>query len=90
MIEITAVRLEGGNDHQHITHVVWQSASSTGHTSRQALIEWLRVDSTNEAGVVNERGRVPIHVVTPIDAPAYIRTQVDGAWTDDLLALPRF
>jgi hypothetical protein len=90
VIEITAIRLEGGDGHEHISYLLWQSASSSGMTSSQALIEWLRADSENEAGVVNERGRVPVRVVTPIDAPAYLRTRAGESWTDDLLGLARF
>ncbi len=90
MIEITAVRLEGGSAHEHIAEVLWEGASSSGRVSAQALIDWLRAGTENQAGVVNEKGRLPIRVVTPINAPAFLRAQADGVWTDDLLGLPRF
>jgi Protein of unknown function (DUF3892) len=90
MIEITAVRLEGGSAHEHIAEVLWEGASSSGRASIQALVDWLRAGTENQAGVVNETGRAPVRVVTAINAPAYVRTHADGTWTDDLLALPRF
>jgi len=90
MIEITAVRLDGGSAHEHIAEVLWEGTSSSGRASIQALIDWLRAGTENQAGVVNEKGRVPIRVVRPINAPAHVRAQADGTWTDDLLALPRF
>lgn len=90
VIQITAVRLEGGTEHEHISEVLWEGASSSGHTSRQALVDWLKATSANQAVVGEGCDHVPVLVVEPSDGGAYVRTRADGAWRDDLLALPRF
>jgi hypothetical protein len=58
MIEITAIRLDGGTAHEHITHLQWHSKSSSGLSSREALIEWLNERSENQA-VVAGKGECP-------------------------------
>jgi hypothetical protein len=90
VIRITAVRLEGGTDHEHITEVLWEGASSSGHTSGPALVEWLKASSANTAVVGRDGDQVAIFVVEPSDDGAYVRTKAEGTWGDDLLALPRF
>ena len=82
--------MEGGSEHEHITEVLWESASSSGHTSRGALIDWLKQNSANRAVVGEDGGRVGVLVVEPSDAAAYLRTRADGVWRNDLLGLPRF
>jgi hypothetical protein len=92
MIQITAVRLEGGDGHEHVTHVLWSSQATTAAlASRQGLVDWLTSSDANRAMLLVEGARgVPVEVVRPDGAPAYIRAREDGVWTDDLLALPRF
>jgi hypothetical protein len=90
VIRITAVRIEGGTEHEHITEILWEGASSSGHTSRGALIEWLKESSANRAVVGEAGGRVAVLVVESSEETAYVRTQADGVWRDDLLELPRF
>jgi hypothetical protein len=52
MIQITAIRLEEGKAHEHITEVRWRSAStSAGQSTREAIVEWLSVSSANQAVV---------------------------------------
>jgi hypothetical protein len=92
MIEITAIRVEGGAGHEHITDVLWRSAATAlGQSPRQAIIDWLMVSDQNQAVVVD--GSAEIHTVAVVlgpDRPAYLRTRANGVWTDDLLSLPRF
>jgi hypothetical protein len=90
MIQITAVRLAGGTTHAHITHVQWQTASSTGQTTGQGLVEWLNANDENQAIVERESEHVSVLVVEAPDTTPHVRTRASGGWTDDLLALPRF
>ena len=90
MIEITAISLDGGTSHEHITHLEWQSAASSGLASREALIEWLNERSENQAVVAGEGEHVPVLVVEPHEREPFIRTFADGVWTDHLFRLPRF
>jgi hypothetical protein len=91
MIQITAIRLMGGTSHRQITDVQWRSAStSTGKSTRDAIVEWLSVSSDNHAVVVNGPERVAVAVVLRPDEQPYIRACAEGVWTDHLLALPTF
>jgi catechol-2,3-dioxygenase len=90
VIEITAIRLADGTTHEHIVAVQWQTASSTGQTSRQGLIDWLNASPENRAIVAGEGEDVPVLVVEPPDGTLQVRTFAHGRWTDHLLALPRF
>jgi hypothetical protein len=88
VIEITAVRLEGGTTHEHITDVQWATASAAGQMGRQPLIDWL--NAGGDAIAAHEDEHVPLLVVEPSDRAPYVRTHADGTWTNDLLGLPRF
>jgi hypothetical protein len=91
MIEITAIRLEEGSTHEHITNVLWRSAATAlGQCPRQAIVDWLAERNENQAVVADGSGWVHIAVVHRPNQPAYIRTHADGVWTDNLLALPTF
>jgi hypothetical protein len=91
MIEITAIKLEGGAAHEHIKHVLWRSASaSQGLCPREAIIDWLTESHENQAVVADGSGLVHIAVVRRPNQSPHIRTHRNGVWTDDLLALPRF
>jgi hypothetical protein len=90
MIQITAIRLAGGTGHQHITFVQWQSESSSGVMTCEALVEWLNAASTDQAVVAGQHGDVAVLVVEPSDGAAYVRTHAKGRWADHLLALPKF
>lgn len=90
-IEITAIRLEEGDRHEHITGVMWRcQATSVGLTSRHALIDWLGESNDNQAVVADAAGWVQVAVVRRPYHPPYLRTRMDGAWTDHLLSLPSF
>jgi hypothetical protein len=90
MVEIVKVNLvNGGSGHEHIAQVEWRNPADgeTGRSSRAEMVDFI----ANKSGVaqVNDgRRKVDVKVVTA--TPPYLRTQADGFWTDNLLALPRF
>ena len=91
MIEITAVRLAAGDGHEHITDVMWKSAATTTALSPSgSIVDWLLVDGSNVAVVRNGAGETPVEVLRTSDGQRYLRARRNGAWTDELLALPRF
>jgi hypothetical protein len=91
MIEITAIRFEGGSAHEHITHVLWRSsATALGQCPPDAIIRWLEESNENEAALAVRSGWVQLAVVRRAKATSHLRAHRDGVWTDDLLALPRF
>jgi hypothetical protein len=90
MIEITAIRLEGGRDHEHITAVLWRATTSMGLTTRQAIVDWLSESSENRAVVADGTGWVDVAVERRPTQPPHLRTRMHGRWTDHLLSLPRF
>jgi hypothetical protein len=90
-IRITAVRLSGGQGHEHITRLWWTDPASgkTGDNSRAQIVTWIEEDN-GKAYVDDNRGnRADVLVVTPRYGDKYLRTYADGQWTDNLLALPR-
>jgi len=88
-LRIIAVGLQGGLGHEHIAEVQWQGACSSGLTTVDALIAWLREDPQHEAWLTDGEQRIPVGVVTPTGAPAHLRSRGGGQWGDHLLALPR-
>ena len=86
-LQIIAVSLSDDSGHEQITHVQWQSASSSGITMAQAVIAWLGGDRQNEAWLTAGEERIPVEVVTPIGAPAHLRSRAGGQWGAHLLAL---
>lgn len=89
MIEITAIHLVGGVQHEHIAEIRWRNAadSSTGASSTVTTVEWLRVPA-NSAYVASGGASVAVGVVEA--SRPYIRTYADRVWTDNLLSLPRY
>jgi hypothetical protein len=91
MIQITAIRLEGGCAHEHITHVLWRSAATAlGQCPCEAIVDWLAESNDNQAVVADGSAWVDIAVLRRPDAAPYIQARRDGVCTDDLLRLPRF
>ncbi|RFZ32246.1 hypothetical protein DAVIS_05393 [Mycobacterium marinum] len=89
-IRITAIRLTGGNTHQHITKLWWTNPANatTGENTRAKIVSW--IENENGKAYVDQGGhRADVLVVTPASGPRYLRTRSDGVWTDNLLALPR-
>jgi hypothetical protein len=89
MVQVIAVHLDGGAAHQHISSIRWLNPHTgvQGDSSRQTMVEWLRTQG-NRAYVTDGYRVVEVRVVN--GSPPYLRTYADGAWTDNLLALPKF
>lgn len=90
-IRITAIRLSGGNSHQHIVRLWWTDPSSgdTGDNSRAEIIAWMETQH-GKVYVEDAAGnQVDVGIVTPASGPKYLRTYADGVWTNNLLALPK-
>lgn len=90
LIEITAVHLVRGERHEHIAAVQWRNPETgeANSSTRQQIVDWLRSDPKHHAWVVNRQRGVAVLVVN--SPPPYLRSQSDGVWTDDLLALRRY
>lgn len=89
MLFITHVRLSSDvSGHEHITEVRWSLPTKyeTGTSKISAMVAWL--ESGNRAHVRVGKRAVEVHVVH--GAQKHLRTQADGHWSDNLLALPRF
>jgi len=90
VIRITAVRLSGGQDHEHITDLWWTNPGTgeSGSSTRAVIVSWIENDKgqayTEEGG-----NRADVFVVTPTYGAKYLRTMSDGEWSNNLLALPR-
>jgi Protein of unknown function (DUF3892) len=87
-VYVTAIRLAGGNLHEHITDARWlDSGNSTSDTMPIGTwVDWL--NKGNRAFVADSEGPVEVKVVAA--QPAYIRTVKDNRWADNLLALPKY
>jgi hypothetical protein len=91
VIEITAIRFEGGRGHEHVVEVMWRSsATAVGRTTAQAIVDWLDAGSENQATVTDGHGRLEVAVARMPGRAPHLRCCADGVWTDDLLWLPTF
>jgi hypothetical protein len=90
-IKFTAVRLSGGEGHEHITQLWWTdpAAGTSGDNTRAYFVSWIE-DKNGKAYVEDSRGnRADVGVVKPAVGAKYLRTYADNKWTNNLLALPR-
>jgi len=90
-IRITAIHQVGGTSHEHITRLWWtnQATGAAGSNTRGEIVRWIELEN-GKAYVDDGRGdHADVLVVTPRYGDKYLRTQADGVWTDNLLALPR-
>jgi hypothetical protein len=90
-IRINAIRLSGGSSHQHITQLWWTNPANgeAGESTRAAIVNWIEHDK-GKVDVEDAFGhRIDVGVVHLQSGQPYLRTHADGAWTDNLLALPR-
>jgi hypothetical protein len=90
MVNITAVHMSGGSEHEHIASVRWKNPQSlvTGESTRAVMVDWIK-NKGGDARVRDEAGKeAQVGVVEA--RPPYIRTWADKIWTDNLLALPRY
>ena len=91
MIYITHIRMSApdARGHDRIVQVKWRNPADnkTGTNTVQEIVDWIR-NEKGQAKVTDGRRTVDVIVV---DArPPYLRTVADGAFTDNLLALPTF
>lgn len=95
LIYIEAVHMAGGRTrHEDIEKLRWWQPEDSGRSrirgeiTTLALIEWMRRNG-GRAKVVDEYGAdLEVRVVEG-DQP-YLRTFVEGVWTENLLSLPRY
>jgi hypothetical protein len=88
--KFTAIRLSGGQAHEHIVHLWWADPATglTGDDTRARLVSW--VEDGGKAYVEDSSGnRADVGVWKPAGGAKYLRTYADGKWTNNLLALPR-
>jgi len=88
MLYITAVHMDKGEDHSHISKVkLWDDVK--GKTIELAVWEvMLHIRLEQSVFVKNGSSKIPVVVVD--ETPPYIRTKADGIYTDNLLELPRY
>jgi len=89
-IRITATRLTGGVQHEHISHLWWVNPANNnaGSSTRAAIVDW--VEAGGRAFVQEARTpRSVVAIVTPERGSKYLRTHADGVWNNNLLSLPR-
>lgn len=89
MVYITAIHLDGGVEHQHITRLRYREppSSTPREITRAEMVTWIR-DKGGDARVAGNGTEAKVLVVEA--NPPHLRTQANGRWSDNLLALPRF
>lgn len=89
-IEITHIRLSGGNGNEHIVRYWWRNPSdgNAGNSDKPTLVAWVH-EPANRAFVGNGGGRSEVGVVRPQNGQPFLRTYADGKWNNNLLSLPR-
>jgi hypothetical protein len=87
-IRITAVHLDGGDEHEHIAEVEWQNLEwgNVGESSVESVMRWL--GEAENIAVVGQRSRVD--VVRSPTGSSWLQAVKDGFWSNDLLSLPRY
>ena len=91
MIYITEIHMaEQGTEHEHIAKLRWENTqtSENGESTREQLVDWIGNKGIKIHTRDSNENDVSVGVVKA--TPPYLRTQADGIWTDNLLALPRY
>lgn len=91
MIYITHIRMSAPYErgYDRIAEVKWRNPSdgATGQNTVPQIVDWIR----NQKGVAKVTdGRRTADVIVVDDQPPFLRTVADGAYSDNLLALPTF
>lgn len=90
-IQVTAVHLEGGYSHQHISELRWidRSTNETKQSTRQQVVDFIEI---HDGKVYVEQGgyRAYVYVRQSASGMKFLQTYADGKWQDNLLSLPRF
>lgn len=87
---ITAVRMQGGQHHAHITDVAWLNTDTgvKGQSTTATMVEFVS-EQNKPVRVGSLNGWVAVGVVRPADGKPYLRSHADNVWSDNLLELPR-
>ena len=88
MVFVTAVRMAGGNGHEHIASVRWRNPDSgkTDQSRREQMVAFINKNGAETVKVTDGIATVSVGVFRE----KWLRTHADGKWTDNLLALPRY
>jgi len=93
-IRITCINKAGGqhyDPHTAISDLGWvnDSTGKTGKSARQAVYDWLKQSSENQAYVIDRFGnRAYLFPRENQHGTQFVQTVRDRVWTDNLLALP--
>lgn len=89
MVQITAIHMVGEDHHEHIANLKWVNPANgkTGESTRAEMVSFVR-SNPNQAYVEAAPHRAYLRVREA--NPPYVQTYADNAWTNNLLALPRY
>ena len=93
-IRITCINKAGGqhyDPHTAITNLGWvnDSTGEPGKSTRQAVYDWLKQNSGNQAYVTDRFGnKAYLYPRENQHGTQFVQTYSDQTWTDNLLALP--
>ena len=89
-VRFTAVRLVGGNRHEHIASLQAVD-TATGQLYNDTRAAWVAYLERGNSGFVHDRygNEVGVYVNTN-GYTKWVQTYADGIWSDNLLALPRY
>ena len=90
-IQCTGIQFDGGNHHEHIVNIRWvqDNTRNAGICTRAQMVTLIEKGGT--AYVRDAYGNAaPLRVRMSEDGIRYVQAQMDGAWSDTLLALQRF
>ena len=87
MVQITAVQMVGGIQHEHIAQLYWidLQTNERAWATRQQMVNFLS-QAPGQAIVRDQFGSIEVRIVNT--TPQYVRTYADERWTDNLLSLP--
>jgi hypothetical protein len=90
MVYVTAIRLSGGAEHEHISSIKWLNCDDgkSGTMPLPDAVTWLE-SHPGLLQVADPAGPVPVRVY-PRNDKKYLRTVADGKWQNNLLSLPPF
>lgn len=89
VIQITSVRMEGGEGHPYITAVNWSNPRE-GQTGTYTMAELVDlIENQDGSAYITDGSRTSWMGIIETPTTKYVRAVADGAWTDDLLYIPR-
>jgi len=90
-IQCTGIQLAGGIRHEHIAHLRWtqDNTNNAGICTRAQMV--VLIERGGTAYVRDAYGNAAfLRVRSGEDGLRYVQAQLDGAWSESLLALPHF